>query len=43
MEYLIFAIAAWVAGLVWFWWAAKHAPEMDDNEETHPPRREEDT
>ena len=38
MGYLVLAVVAWLAGLGWMWWAARHAPELYDGETTHPPR-----
>ena len=37
MTYLLLAIAAGVGTTAWLWWAARHAPLMDDQERTCPP------
>ena len=37
MIYLLGTIVLGVAFTGWMWWAAKHAPLMDDQERTCPP------
>ena len=37
MIYLLGTIVLGVALTGWMWWAAKHAPLMDDHERTCPP------